>query len=100
MKSDIIKFKDITLNIVESKLYFKDKKVELTKNELKIMKILMENQEKIVSRDEIIEELWDTDEFISENTLTVNVNRLRKKLDTIELEDFILTKKGQGYIIR
>lgn len=100
VKSDIIKFKDITLNIVESKLYFKDKKVELTKNELKIMKILMENQEKIVSRDEIIEELWDTDEFISENTLTVNVNRLRKKLDTIELEDFILTKKGQGYIIR
>ena len=64
------------------------------------MKILMENQEKIVSRDEIIEELWDTDEFISENTLTVNVNRLRKKLDTIGLEDFILTKKGQGYIIR
>ena len=100
LKSDIIKFKDITLNIVESKLYFKDKKVELTKNELKIMKILMENQEKIVSRDEIIEELWDTDEFISENTLTVNVNRLRKKLDTIGLEDFILTKKGQGYIIR
>ncbi|MBC6695730.1 response regulator transcription factor [Terrisporobacter mayombei] len=100
LKSDIIKFKDTTLNIVESKLYFKDKKVELTKNELKIMKILMENQEKIVSRDEIIEELWDTDEFISENTLTVNVNRLRKKLDTIGLEDFILTKKGQGYIIR
>lgn len=100
LKSDIIKFKDITLNIVESKLYFKDKKVEFTKNELKIMKILMENQEKIVSRDEIIEELWNTDEFISENTLTVNVNRLRKKLDTIGLEDFILTKKGQGYIIR
>ena len=100
LKSDIIKFKDTTLNIVESKLYFKDKKVELTKNELKIMKILMENQEKIVSRDEIIEELWDTDEFISENTLTVNVNRLRKKLDTIGLEDFILTKKGQEYIIR
>lgn len=100
LKSDIIKFKDITLNIVESKLYFKNKEVELTKNELKIMKILMENQEKIVSRDEIIEELWDTDEFISENTLTVNVNRLRKKLDTIGLEDFILTKKGQGYIIR
>ncbi len=100
LKSDIIKFKDVTLNIVESKLYFKNKEVELTKNELKIMKILMENQEKIVSRDEIIEELWDTDEFISENTLTVNVNRLRKKLDTIGLEDFILTKKGQGYIIR
>ena len=60
----------------------------------------MSNQEKIVSREEIIEELWDTDEFISENTLTVNVNRLRKKLKSIGLEDVIETKKGQGYIIR
>lgn len=100
LKSDIIKFKDITLNIVEGKVYFKNKNVELTKNELKIMNILMNNQEKIVSRDEIIEELWDTDEFISENTLTVNVNRLRKKLDSIGISDFIETKKGQGYIIR
>ena len=64
------------------------------------MNILMNNQEKIVSREEIIEELWDTDEFISENTLTVNVNRLRKKLDSIGLNDFIETKKGQGYILR
>lgn len=100
LKSDIIKFKDITLNIVKSILYFKDQSVELTKNELKIMRILMKNQEQIVSRDEIIEELWDTDEFISENTLTVNVNRLRKKLEGIGLEQFILTKKGQGYMIR
>ena len=100
LKRDIIKFKDITLNIVESILYFKDQSVELTKNELKIMRILMDNQEQIVSRDEIIEALWDTDEFISENTLTVNVNRLRKKLEGIGLEEFILTKKGQGYMIR
>ena len=64
------------------------------------MNILMSNQEKIVTREEIIEELWDTDEFISENTLTVNVNRLRKKLKSIGLEDVIGTKKGQGYIIR
>ena len=100
LKSDVIKFKDITLNIVEGKLYFKGENVDLTKNELKIMNILMSNQEKIVSREEIIEELWDTDEFISENTLTVNVNRLRKKLKSIGLEDVIETKKGQGYIIR
>ena len=79
LKSDIIKFKDITLNIVEGKVYFKDENVDLTKNELKIMNILMNNQEKIVSREEIIEELWDTDEFISENTLTVNVNRIITK---------------------
>ena len=100
LKSDVIKFKDITLNIVEGKLYFKGENVDLTKNELKIMNILMSNQEKIVSREEIIEELWDTDEFISENTLTVNVNRLRKKLKSIGLEDVKETKKGQGYIIR
>ena len=100
LKSDVIKFKDITLNIVEGKLYFKGENVDLTKNELKIMNILMSNQEKIVSREEIIEELWDADEFISENTLTVNVNRLRKKLNSIGLEDVIETKKGQGYIIR
>ena len=100
LKSDVIKFKDITLNIVEGKLYFKGEDVDLTKNELKIMNILMSNQEKIVSREEIIEELWDTDEFISENTLTVNVNRLRKKLKSIGLEDVIETKKGQGYIMR
>ena len=100
LKSDVIKFKDITLNIVEGKLYFKGENVDLTKNELKIINMLMSNQEKIVSREEIIEELWDTDEFISENTLTVNVNRLRKKLNSIGLEDVIETKKGQGYIIR
>ena len=100
LKSEIIKFKNITLNIVDGKIYFNNENVELTKNELKIMKILMENQEKIVSRDEIIEDLWDTDEFISENTLTVNVNRLRKKLDSIGLNNLIETKKGQGYIIR
>ena len=100
LKSDVIKFKDITLNIVEGKLYFKGEDIDLTKNELKIMNILMSNQEKIVTREEIIEELWDTDEFISENTLTVKVNRLRKKLKSIGLEDVIGTKKGQGYIIR
>ena len=100
LKSDVIKFKDITLNIVEGKLYFKGENVDLTKNELKIMNILMSNQEKIVTREEIIEELWDTDEFISENTLTVNINRLRKKLSSIGIDDFIETKKGQGYIIR
>lgn len=100
LKSEIIKFKDVTLNLVEGKVYYKDKSDELTKNELKIMKILMENQEKIVDRETIIEELWDSEEFISENTLTVNVNRLRKKIENIGLKDFIVTKKGQGYIVK
>ncbi|SCH52540.1 response regulator transcription factor [Romboutsia sp. 1001713B170207_170306_H8] len=100
IKNEIIKFKDVILNIVEGKIYYKNKNTDLTKNELKIMKILMENQEKIVSREEIIENLWYSEEFISENTLTVNINRLRKKLESIGLEEFILTKKGHGYIIK
>lgn len=99
LNSDIVKYKDVVLNILESKIYFKDKSVELTKNEFKIINILIKNQGNIVNRDTIIEELWDSDEFISENTLTVNINRLRKKLETIGLDNFITTKKGQGYSI-
>lgn len=99
LNSDIVKYKDVTLNILENKVYFKEKNIELSKNEFKILHILIKKQGNIVSRDEIIEELWDSDEFISENTLTVNINRLRKKLETIELENFIITKKGQGYSI-
>lgn len=99
LNSDIIKYKDVILNILESKIYFKEKFVELTKNEFKIINILIKNQGNIVNRDTIIEELWDSDEFISENTLTVNINRLRKKLGIIGLDNFITTKKGQGYSI-
>lgn len=100
LKSNIIKYNDIILNILESKIYFKDKFIELSKNELKIINILMSNQGKIVNRDTIIEKLWDSEEFISENTLTVNINRLRKTLENIGLIDFIITKKGQGYYIK
>lgn len=100
LKNEVIRFKDVSLNIVNNHIYYKDKKIELTKNELKIIKILMENQERIVHREHIIEELWDSEDFISENTLTVNINRLRKKIDSIGLINFIRTKKGQGYIIQ
>ena len=100
LKNDIIKYKDVTLNILESKIYFKDDSIELSKNEFKIINILMNNQGNIVNRDTIIEELWDSEEFISENTLTVNINRLRKTLENIDLKDFIVTKKGQGYCVK
>lgn len=72
--------------------------IELTKNEIYILKILIERKNKIVSRDEIITMLWDDERFVSDNTLTVNVNRLRKKLAEIGLENSILTKVGQGYM--
>ena len=72
--------------------------IELTKNELYILKLLIEHKNKIVSRDEIIRSLWEDQRFVSDNTLTVNVNRLRKKLDDLELGQYIETKVGQGYI--
>lgn len=78
-------------------LNYKDEQIELTKNELKILQTLMENKEKIVSRDDLMAKIWESDDYIDENTLSVNVNRLRKKLKEIGLDDFIMTKKGLGY---
>lgn len=72
--------------------------IELTKNEILILKNLLENKNKIISREEIIKSLWDDERFVSDNTLTVNINRVRKKLDEIGLGRFIETKVGQGYI--
>ena len=73
------------------------KGLELTKNELKILQTLFDNKERIVSRSLLMEKLWESDAYVDENTLSVNVNRLRKKLDSIGLESFIVTKKGLGY---
>lgn len=77
-----------------------DGTVELSRNEMLILKILLEHKNKIVSRTDIIQELWDDERFISDNTLTVNVNRLRKRLAEIQLGDFIETKVGQGYMAK
>ncbi|MCI9139523.1 MAG: response regulator transcription factor [Lachnospiraceae bacterium] len=79
--------------------HYHGKKIDLTKNEFKIMQILFENKGKIVKREEIMVRLWDDDCFVDDNTLTVNMTRLRKKLEEISLENFIQTKKGQGYRI-
>ena len=76
---------------------YDDKRLELTKNELKILQTLFDNKERIVSRSLLMEKLWESDAYVDENTLSVNVNRLRKKLDSIGLESFIVTKKGLGY---
>ena len=74
-------------------------KLELTKNESKIMQTLLVNKEEIVTRDNLMTKLWESDSYVDENTLSVNVNRLRKKLAEIGLENFIITKKGIGYRI-
>lgn len=98
-ESEKIKYKGMTLDISKSMAYFEDEETELTKNELRILNLLMHNSGKIVPRDDIISLLWQSDEFIDDNTLTVNVNRLRKKLELVGAKDFIETKRGQGYII-
>jgi len=95
----IIECGGAVLNVNDGSLYYKEQKAELTKNEFKIMQLLMRNQGKIVTRDKIMRALWESEYFISENTLTVNVNRLRSKLEDIGLNDFIVTKKSQGYMI-
>ena len=88
-----------TYDFGENSLVFGDEKITLTKNEYRILLCLMENKGKVVSREKLMERLWETDSFVDENTLTVNVNRLRKKLDAAGLKDFIATKFGVGYII-
>lgn len=87
------------LSTDDGSVSYEGKKLELTKNEYKIMQVLMENNGKIVSRDILMQKLWESDSFVDENTLSVNIARLRKKLEGIGLCGFISTKKGQGYII-
>ncbi|MGN0350902.1 MAG: response regulator transcription factor [Roseburia sp.] len=95
--SSVMEHKGVMLNLTEATLFYQEQKLELTKNELRILQTLMENKEKVVSRDMLMTKLWESDAYVDENTLSVNVNRLRKKLESIGLSEFILTKKGIGY---
>ena len=88
-----------TLNTDDGTLSYKGEKIELTKNEFRILLTLLKNKGKTVSREKLMEELWETDSFVDENTLTVNVGRLRKKLESAGLSGFITTKFGVGYIV-
>lgn len=87
------------LNTDDNTLTIGDRRVELSKNEYRILLCLMENKGKVVSRETLMERLWETDSFVDENTLTVNVNRLRKKLDGAGLQGFITTRFGVGYLV-
>ncbi|KYH34693.1 response regulator protein GraR [Clostridium tepidiprofundi DSM 19306] len=95
----VIEYNDVILNLKNSTLIYNKKTIELSKNEFKILNILMNNSGSVVSRNTIMRKLWEDENFIDDNTLTVNINRLRKKLSAIGLDNFIKTKKGQGYII-
>lgn len=91
--------KGLTLDIGKSRAVHKEQSVDLTKNELGILRCLMEHKGTIVSRDELIQELWEMEEFVEDSTLTVNINRLRKKLADVGISDYLTTKRGQGYMV-
>lgn len=93
----ILTYKELLLNILEATISYHDIAIELTKNELKILQTLFEKAEHFVSRDELMMNLWQSNAFIDDNTLSVNMNRLRKKLDVLGIEHLIQTKKGLGY---
>ncbi|MBF1213047.1 response regulator transcription factor [Gemella morbillorum] len=97
--TNLIVYKDVIFDMSRDEIKCGEELAELTKNESKILTVLLENREKIVSREEIINALWQSDNFIDENTLSVNVNRLRAKLKSIGVDEFITTKKGKGYIV-
>ena len=97
--ADIMEWNGAILNLADATVLYQDQKQELTKNEFKILQMLLENTGKIVSRESIMTRLWDSNEFIDDNTLTVNVARLRKKMEQIGLGGKIITKKGIGYMV-
>lgn len=96
---DHLKHGPVTLDLAASKLEAGGQAVELTKNELKILHYLFLHKERIVSRLDLVEYLWDNELFVDDNSLSVNINRIRNKLEPLGLEDFIKTKRGQGYLI-
>ena len=98
-QSNLLEHNGAILNINDNSISYKGGKLELTKNEYKILQTLLENKGKTVSRDNLMIKLWETDNYVEENTLNVNITRLRRKLESIGLENFIKTKKGLGYII-
>ena len=100
VKQDHLEVKGAILRLGDQVLLYDKKEVELTKNEFRILKTLFEDKNLVVTREKLMQKLWETDEFIDDNTLTVNIARLRRKLEDVGLQDFIETKKGQGYILK
>ena len=96
---NVMEYHGAVLHLNDAVIGYRDRELELTKNEFRILQMLLENRGKIVSRDDLITRLWESDEFIDDNTLTVNIARLRKKLEQLGLDDMIRTKKGIGYMV-
>ncbi len=96
---EVLEYKDMKLNLSNGTVIYDSKTIEITKNELKILSYLIKNKGKIVSREKLMNYLWDCEMFIDDNTLSVNVTRIRKKLEEIGLKNVIETRRGLGYII-
>lgn len=96
---NVMEYRGAVLHLNDAVISYRNRELELTKNEFRILQMLLENRGKIVSRDDLITRLWESDEFIDDNTLTVNIARLRKKLEQLGLDDMIRTKKGIGYMV-
>lgn len=97
---NVLEYEGMILNLNDASFSYKEKNVSLTKNEFRILQMLMESAGKIIARDDIIARLWESDEFIDDNTLTVNVARLRKKIENAGMDNWIRTKKGIGYYLK
>lgn len=95
----VLSHRGLEIDLSRSVARFAGSEVELTKNELRILSLLVSNKGRIIARDEIMNDLWQSDEFVDDNTLTVNINRLRRKLESIGVQDYLLTKRGQGYMV-
>lgn len=99
VSAPVLEHRGIVLNTGDNSLTCRGKKMDLSRNEYRILVTLLQNKGRIVSREKLMEALWQTDAYVDENTLTVNVGRLRKKLDTAGVKDFIVTKFGEGYLV-
>lgn len=98
--SNLVTYNDLVLNLLNASITYKNNTLELTKNEMKILSHLINNRGNIVSRESLMEYLWKSDFFVDDSTLSVNITRLRKKLDKIGLSNVIETRRGLGYIIQ
>ncbi|MGL5417438.1 MAG: response regulator transcription factor [Clostridium sp.] len=99
-KNSVLEHRGMELNLEKGVITYNDNEIDLTKNEIKIITYLMKNKEKIVSREDLMKYLWDSDYFVDDNTLSVNITRIRKKLLEVGLSNVIETKRGLGYIMQ
>ena len=99
IRDRVVSHNGVSLDLATSIVSNGARQAELTKNELRILHLLMTNSGCILSRDELMNDLWQSDEFVDDNTLTVNINRLRKKLEEIGITGYLMTKRGRGYMV-